>query len=566
MKSLFALIFSLILVATACSSDMTSDQPGKSDTDSAPNYPTKSQSTPTPIPQTTRAPSNRIGIGKSVDGGIFLQLGADPPTLDPHLTTDVNSAVYAVESYGGLMTISKELAIVGDLAETWEVSPDGRTTTFRLNPNAKFHNGRTVTANDVKWSIERATSPETEAFNASVFLGDIIGVEQRIVGESTEVSGVQVINDRTVTITTDAPKAYFLSKLTYPVSFVLDQANVESNQNWIFEPNGTGPFKLAEYNPGEMLRLKRFDNYHLGPAKLDAVEFLISGGNSMLMYENDELHITGIPLTLLAGILDPSNPLSKDVVAAPPQFDVDYFGLNTTEPPFDDIKIRQAFNYAIDRESLASTLLEDLVVPAAGILPPGFPGYNPNLKGYVYDPAKAQQLIRESKYGTLETLPRITLTLPGSFGAAISPSIEAMLAMWEKNLEVDISILQTEWAIFLQDLHQNRFQMFGGLGWIADYPDPENFLDVLFHSKSNNNQSEYANKQVDTLLEQARIELDETNRFKLYHQAEEMIVNDAPWIPLWHSNGGSVLIKPEVNDYFLFPIVIPKYRYIYLTR
>ena len=161
MKSLFALIFSVILVATACSSDMTSDQPDKSDTDSAPNYPTKSQSTPTPIPQTTHAPSNRIGIGKSVDGGIFLQLGADPPTLDPHLTTDVNSAVYAVEIYGGLMTINKELAIVGDLAETWEVSPDGRTTTFRLNPNAKFHNGRTVTANDVKWSIERATSPET---------------------------------------------------------------------------------------------------------------------------------------------------------------------------------------------------------------------------------------------------------------------------------------------------------------------------------------------------------------------------------------------------------------------
>ena len=543
---------------------MTTDQPNKSDTAVVPKYPTRSQSTPTPVPQTTLPPSNRSSIRKSVDGGIFLQLGADPPTLDPHLTTDVNSAVYAVEIYGGLMTINKELVIVGDLAETWEISPDGRTTTFRLNPNAKFHNGRTVTANDVKWSLERATAPETEAFNASVFLGDIIGAEQRIVGESTELSGVQVINDRTVTITTDAPKAYFLSKLTYPVSFVLDQANVESNQNWIFEPNGTGPFKLAEYNPGEILRLKRFDDYHLGPAKLDAVEFLISGGNSMLMYENDELHITGIPLTLLAGILDPSNPLSKDVVAAPPQFDVDYFGLNTTEPPFDDVKVRQAFNYAIDRESLASTLLEDLVVPAAGILPPGFPGYNPNLKGYVYDPAKAQQLIRESKYGALETLPRITLTLPGSFGATISPSIEAMLAMWEKNLEVDISILQTEWAIFLQDLHQNRFQMFGGLGWIADYPDPENFLDVLFHSKSNNNQSEYANKEVDTLLEQARIELDETNRFKLYHQAEEMIVTDAPWIPLWHSNGGSVLIKPKVNDYFLFPIVIPKYRYICL--
>jgi len=558
MKPVFALLILLLVVAVACSSDST--------TNSATGQSSGDSPTATPIPQVTAAPPVRFGDGKVVEGGTFLRLGVDPPTLDPHLTTDVNSAIYAVEIFGGLMTISKELEIVGDLAETWDVSPDGKTTTFRLNPNAKFHNGRSVTANDVKWSLERAADPLTEAFNASVFLNDIIGVEQKLSGASTQIAGVQVINDVTLTITTDAPKPYFLSKLTYPVSFVLDQENVESGRDWIFEPNGTGPFKLAEYLPGEVLRLQRFDDYHLGSAMLDEVEFLISGGNSMLMYENDELHITGIPLSLLQGVMDPSNTLSGEIVAAPPQFDVDYFGLNTTEAPFDDIKVRQAFNYAIDKQTLATTLLEDLVVPAAGILPPGFPGYNPDLVGYDYDPNKARQLISESKYGGLDKLPRITLTLPGSFGAAISPSIEAMLAMWEKNLGVEISILQTEWAIFLQDLHQNRFQMFGGLGWIADYPDPENFLDVLFHSKSNNNQSEYSNGQVDLLLERARIELDETARFELYHQAEEFIVNDAPWISLWHSNGGSVLIKPNVNDYFLFPLVIPKYRYVYFTE
>ena len=572
MKLVFALLSLSLVVAIACSSDPTTDRLSESNATAVSQSPTKSASTPTPTPQATNAPSGRSApptrsnSGKLVDGGSFLRLGSDPPTLDPHLTTDVDSAVYAVEIYGGLMTIDKELAIVGDLAETWEVSPDGKTTTFRLNPNAKFHNGRPVTANDVKWSLERAADPQTEAFNASVFLDDIIGVGQKLSGASTEIAGVQVIDDQTITITIDAPKAYFLSKLTYPVSFVLDQANVESDKNWILEPNGTGPFKLAEYRPGEMLLLKRFDDYHLGPAMVEEVEFLISGGNSMLMYENDELHMTGIPLSMLDGILDPSNPLSREIVSAPPQFDVDYFGMNTTKPPFDDVKVRQAFNYAIDRQSLASTLLEDLVVPAAGILPPGFPGYNPSLEGYNYDPEKARQLISESKYGGLETLPRITLTLPGSFGAAISPSIEAMLAMWEKNLGADISILQTEWAIFLQDLHQKRFQMFGGLGWIADYPDPENFLDVLFHSKSNNNQSEYTNGQVDVLLEQARIELDETARFEIYHRAEEMIVHDAPWVPLWHSNGGAVLIKPNVNDYFLFPLVIPKYRYVYFTE
>ncbi len=567
MKPVFALLALLLVVAIACSSDSTD-----STTDSASGGGPTSVPAPalgslvTPTPQVSNAPATRAGDKKIVAGGTFLRLGADPPTLDPHLTTDVNSAVYAVEIFGGLMTIDKNLAVVGDLAESWAVSADGKTTTFRIHPDAKFHNGRSVTANDVKWSLERAADPATEAFNASVFLGDIIGVEQKLTGASNAISGVQVINDSTLTITTDAPKPFFLSKLTYPVSFVLDQQNVESGRDWIFEPIGTGPFKLEEYRPGEVLRLTKFADYHLGPAMIDEVEFLISGGNSMLMYENDELHITGIPLGLLEGVLDPANSLSREAVEAPPQFDVDYFGFNTTEPPFDDVKVRQAFNYAIDRASLASSLLEDLVVPAAGILPPGFPGYNPDLQGYTYDPDKARQLIQDSKYGGLDELPRITLTLPGSFGAAVSPSIEAMLAMWEENLDVRINLLQTEWAIFLQDLHQKRFQMFGGLGWIADYPDPENFLDVLFHSKSSNNQSEYTNFELDLLLERARVELDETARFELYHRAEEIIVTDAPWVPLWHSNGGSVLIKPNVNDYFLFPLVIPKYRYVYFTE
>ena len=567
MKLVFVLLSLLLLVAIACSSDSATDptrEPAEADFSRSPSSTALpgEASTPTPIAE----PADVQGSTKAVDGGTFLRLGVDPPTLDPHLNTDASSALYAVEIFGGLMTIDQNLAIVGDLAEGWHVSPDGTTTTFRLRPEATFHNGRPVTATDIKWSLERAANPITESFNAAVFLSDIVGVDDKLTGLANNISGVEIINDHTITITTDAPKAYFLSKLTYPVSFVLDRENVAIGPSWILEPNGTGPFKMTEYRPGEVLRLTRFDDYHLEPAKLDEVEFLLSGGNSMLMYENDEIHVTGIGLSLLQGVQDPSNPLSSEVVTALPQFDVDYFGLNTTEPPFDDIKVRQAFNYAIDRQTLTTTLLQDLVVPAAGILPPGFPGYNPDLVGYNYDPDKARQLIQESKYGDTGELPRITLTVPGSFGAAISPSIEAMLAMWEGNLGVEISILQTEWAIFLQDLHQNRFQMFGGLGWIADYPDPENFLDVLFHSESTNNQSEYTNRQLDRLLELARVEQDEAVRFDLYHQSEEIIVDDAPWIPLWHSNGGYLLVKPEVSDYFLFPLIIPKYRYIYFTE
>ena len=545
MKPIIALLSLILLVAIACSSD---------------------SATLNPVPEPTGIQGGESGAVKFVDGGTFLRLGVDPTTLDPHLTTDVDSAVYAVEIFGGLMTIDRDLEIVGDLAESWEVSSDGVTTTFRLRPNAKFHDGSVVTASDIQWSLERAADPLTEAFNAAVFLGDILGVREKLEGAATVISGVQVINDQTLTITTDAPKPYFLSKLTYPVSFVLDRQNVESSDNWIFEPNGTGPFRLAEYSPGEVLRLTRFEDYHLGPAKIDEVEFLLSGGNSMLMYENDEIHITGIPLSLLDGVKDESNPLSSNIVQAPPAFDVSYFGFNTTLPPFDDVKVRQAFNYALDRETLIITLLQDLVVPAEGILPPGFPGYNPDLKGYEYNPEKAVQLLQESKYKSGSEMPKITLTLPSDFGAAISPSIEAMMDQWNRILGVEINLLLTEWGFFLQDLHQNRFQMFGGLSWVADYPDPENFLDVLFHSESNNNQSDYSNAELDLLLERARVEQDETARFELYNQAEEVIVNDAPWVPLWHSNGSSVLIKPFVKDYFLFQMVIPKYRYIYFTE
>ena len=568
MKQFFALLVLLIVVATACSSGSGTDpiSPSSEGLEQTPVLSSSGSSgnlsTPTAIPETSESP---IGSAKGVQGGTLVLLGSDPPTLDPHLNSDATSAIYAVEIFGGLMTIDQNLAIVGDLAESWDMSPDGTTTTFRLRPGSSFHNGRLVTATDVKWSMERATDPITESYNASVFLNDIVGVSERLSGLSNNISGITIINDQTLTIKTDAPKAYFLSKLTYPVSSVLDRDNVGTGKGWVLEPNGTGPFKLAEYRPGELLRLTRFDDYHLGPAILDEVEFLLSGGDGMLMYENDEIHATGIGLSLLEGILDPSNALNVEVVQAPPQFGVDYFGFNTSEPPFDDIKVRQAFNYAIDRQTLATALLQDLVVPASGILPPGFPAYNPDLEGYGYDPQKAGQLLQESRYGEAGELPRITLTVPGSFGAAISPSIEAMLAMWEENLGADISVLQTEWAIFLQDLHQNRFQMFGGLGWIADYPDPENFLDVLFHSESTNNQSEYMNREVDRLLEQARVEQDETVRFQLYHQLEELIVEDAPWVPLWHSNGGHILVKPNVEDFFVFPLIIPKYRYVYFT-
>ncbi len=496
----------------------------------------------------------------------LVQLFVDPPTLDPHLTTDATSARIIVEVFGGLVTIDRNLDIVPDLAESWNISDDGRVYTFNLREGAKFHDGKPVTAHDVQWSLERVTNPLTESPVADQYLGDIVGVKEKLAGDATTISGVRLIDEQTIEITIDEAKSYFLAKMTYPTGFVLDKENVEANpRSWFREPNGTGPFRLEEYEVGVTLVLGRNENFHLGPPKLEEVEFKLSGGTSMLMYENDEIHVAGVGLADLDRLNDPSNDLYPELETAPASFSVNYIGLNVNEPPLDDVKVRQALNLAIDKQEIATIVLGDLVKPADGILPPNFPGYDESVSGYDFDPIRARQLLEESKYGDdLENIPPITITTPGNFGANVSLDMEVILQMWERNLGITAEFQQTEYATFLKDLHKGRFQMFD-IGWIADYPDPENFLDILFHSESTNNHTHYSNPEVDDLLLRARVETDTTTRYNLYNQAEQMILDDAPWVPLWFDGESKLLVKPNVHDYLLPPLIIPRYRYIYLT-
>ena len=554
---IFALFLAL-MVLMACGGDSgqpaATAEPTSAPTEAAP-------STPDDAVPDTDEPESAAG-----ETSRLVQLFVDPPTLDPHLTTDATSARIIVEVFGGLVTIDRELHIVPDLAERWDVSDDGRVYVFHLRRDAKFHDGSPVTAQDVQWSLERVTNPLTESPVVDQYLGDIVGVKEKVAGDSTSISGVRVIDDNTLEITIDEAKSYFLAKLTYPTGFVLDKENVEANpRSWFREPNGTGPFRLQEYVVGETLLLGRNENYHLGPPNLEQVKFILSGGTSLLMYENDEIHVAGVGLADLDRLNDPTNDLYPELRTAPASFSVNYIGLNVNEPPLDDVKVRQALNLAIDKEEIASIVLGDLVEPADGILPPNFPGYDESVQGYEFDPVRAKQLLDESKYGDdLDNIPPITITTPGSFGANVSLDMEVILQMWERNLGITAEFQQTEFATFLKDLHKGRFQMFD-IGWIADYPDPENFLDILFHSESTNNHTHYSNPEVDALLMKARLETDTGLRYDLYNQAEQMILDDAPWVPLWFDGESKLLVKPNVHDYLLPPLIIPRYRYIYLT-
>jgi oligopeptide transport system substrate-binding protein len=561
-KSLLVIILGSFLLAacTAVSTPTAAPTAEPTPAPAAESPPAEASPTDTPASPAAANPDN------IPQGGTLVLLYRDPPTLDPHLTTDNISGALVQEIFGGLVTLNLDYKPVPDLAERWEVSDDGLIYTFHLRPDAKFHDGKPVTAQDVKWSLERVADPPTQAPVADQYLGDIVGFTEKLNGQADSIQGVRVVDDHTLEITIDAPKSYFLAKLTYPTAFVLDQENVEGNPNWLRQPNGTGPFKLAQYDVGETIRLVRNENYHLEPPHLDEVRFILSGGSGMLMYENDEIHLTGVGLADLDRLKDPSSPLNAELVQAPAAFSVEYIGMNVNEPPFDDPKVRQALNLAINKEAIATQVLENLSSPANTIIPPGFPSYNPNLKGYEYNPERARQLLQESKYGgNMADFPPITLNISGSFGANVPLDLEVILQSWQEELGIQVDIQQTEWATFLQDLHGRRYQMFV-VAWGADYPDPQNFLDVLFLSESDNNHGNYSNPEVDALLEKARVMQDQEARFELYNQIEQMILDDAPWIPLWNSGESYALIKPEVKGYHLTAMTIPKYRYVYMEN
>ncbi len=483
-------------------------------------------------------------IGGS-DSGTLRLLGAQPRTLDPALVEDAVSAQYVVEIFSGLVALDAELQVVPDLAQRWEASPDGTTYTFLLREDARFHNGRGVTASDFKYSLERACDPRTGSTIAGTYLGDIIGAKEVLAGQRDGVSGVEVVDDRTLRITIDAPRTHFLAKLTYSTAFVVDREQVEQ-PDWLERPNGTGPFRLAEYGTQRIV-LERNERYYREGPLLERVIFFLSGGSPVSMYENGEIDVTVVGPADVERVRDPSNPLHAELSTVP-QLDIQYLGFDVTQPPFDDVRVRQAFALAVDREKITDVVWKGMRLPAEGIVPPGMPGYQRDGPLLDHDPQRARDLISESRYEEVSRLPPITLSIGGT-GVELDPVTEALVAIYRENLGLEIPVERVE------DVFAERPQFFLS-GWIADYPDPENFLDLLFHGESGLNHTNYSNFQVDQLLEEARIEQNTQRRLQLYQQVEQLIAADAPWVPLWHSVD-YVLTKPYVEGAVYAAAIFP---------
>ncbi len=476
--------------------------------------------------------------------------GIAPYTLDPALSGEMTSHEYIVQLFSGLVRLGDNMETAPDIAQRWELSDDGRTYTFYLRKEVRFHDGREVKAEDFKYSWERASDPDTGSQTADTYLGDIVGVREVLAGKSQEISGVRVIDDYTLQVTIDAPKSYFLSKLTYPTAFVVDRADVASGGEWWREPNGTGPFKLGQWDENNLLVLERNELYYGELAKVNSVVFQLWGGVPMNMYETGEIDVTDVSLSYIDKVMDKTGPFQREL-AIVPELSFFYIGFNHSKPPFDDVNIRRAFSQAIDKDKLISLVFRDMMQRADGILPPGMPGFNENLSGLNFDVSRAKESIKASRYGDVSDLPPITITTAG-WGGLISRDLEAIIHQWRQNLGVEVEVRQLEPQRFFYYLKQEKDEMFD-IGWVADYPHPQNFLDILFHTGVENNYGEYTNPEVDALLEMAGMEQDSELSLALYKQAEQKMVEDAAVLPLWFGENFT-LVKPYVKGYTLNPL------------
>lgn len=496
-------------------------------------------------------------FGVPRDNSLFLW-DRGPLTLDPALAGDGLSNQYISQIFSGLVTFDRNMQLVPDIAESWEISDDGTIYTFLLR-EAYFHNGRRVTASDFKYSMERACDPGTGSTTASTYLADIVGATDMLEGRATEISGIRVVSDYILEITIDAPKSYFLYKLAYPTAFVVDSNDIVLGDDWWLNPNGTGPFQLYEWQEDELIILESNQDFYGEPPEIEHIVFLLWGGQPMLMYEMGEIDVVKVSLADLERVLDPNNPLNQELITVT-QLAMFGIGFNFTEPPFDDPKIRQAFSLAIDKDKLIELVFKDSVQRANGILPTGIPGYNEDLIGLDYDPERALQLIAESSYGSVANLPPIIFTSAG-YGT-VSALDAALIDMWRDNLGVEVQLRQMDPEAYYNELIEEKDQLFI-YGWSADYPDPQNFLDVLFYTGSEQNNGEYSNPDIDLLLEQARVEQDNSARMQIYQLVEQMLVDDAAFLPLYYGIN-YLLVKPYVNDFVLSPQGVIMFRYISL--
>jgi ABC-type transport system substrate-binding protein len=504
-------------------------------------------------------------------GAAVVTFNNDLTTLDPHVGYDWQNWSVIKSIFDGLMDYKPGTTELDpDLAESFTVSDDGLTYTFKLRPGLKFHNGRAVTAADVKYSLERAVNPATQSPGGGYF-GMIKGYDDVAGGKATELAGISTPDDSTVVVTLSRPDATFLHLMAINFSYVVPKEEVEkAGADWGKQPVGTGAFKFVEWIPGQRIVLERNPDYfRQGVPYLDRLTFEFGQDPTVavLRLKKGEVDIVGdgIPPAQFVEVM--ADPANKDLIAVGDQLHTGYVTMNVTQPPFDDVKVRQAVNMAINKDRIVR-LINNRAVPATQALPPAMPGYNPENKGYSYDPEGAKKLLAEAGAANITTeLYAMNVDPNPRIAQAIQQDLAAI------GIKAEIRSLAQAEVIAAGGAGKAPMIWSGGMAWIADFPDPANFyygiLGCAGAVEGGWNWSKYCNKELDARGEKAdaMVKPDQAAaRMEEWKGIFDNVLKDAPWAPVFNEKRFTYHSARLGGDPALFadPIHIPvNYDYIF---
>ena len=477
-------------------------------------------------------------------------LRIEPVTLDPARYSDIYSMHVAANIFDGLVEFDQDLNIIPAIAKRWKISRDHLTYTFQLRQGVKFHNGREVTAEDFIYSFSRIIDSTTKSPAASLFF-HIEGAEEYNSGKANHVVGLTAPSKNTLKIQLKKPFSPFLSILAMINAKVVPQEAIYADFGK--NPVGTGPFRFITWKEEKEISLSANIDYFYGRPYLDQLQFHIYPNPEI--YNNfleEKLEHSELPKDQYELVNRQDQSSYSSNIVSKPALNLVYVGMNQRIPPFNDLRVRQAINYAIDTRTIVNDIVKKGSRPAKGILPPGIGGFDPNLEGYSYSPEKAHKLLAEAGYPQGSNFPPVTF-LTASKSKNIHKQIKAYQSyLAELGIQVTIEVAEN-WKKFTQAIQSDEAALFFA-GWYADYPDADNFLYPLFHSQSNYELS-ISIPEIDHMIDQARTETDYLIRSSLYKEIEKLIIEQAPVVSQ-HVNTNSYIFNSRVNGIEISPLGI----------
>ena len=521
--------------------------------------------TVTATPTATAQPSPQPTVPQE----LRVNLGGEPGSLDPQLVTSLPEWSVVRQVFQGLFGFTPDLALEPVVATeiptvgNGGISPDGLTYIFKLRDDVTWSDGAPVTASDFAYTLKRVLDPQVAAplsFLYSAIKGaqeyaTAVGVEGAALEALRDGLGIEATDDLTLRVTLGRPDPTFLQKLTLRAALPVRQDVVEEfGSGWTEAGNymGNGPFIMTEWAHQDQITLEANPNYWGPSPKLSKITYrMIADPNSeLLAYRNGELELSQVPPGTERAILsDPD--LEGEVIRASQLFSLGLF-FNTSEPPFDNVLVRQAFATALDREAWIEKVKSGVGHAATSWLPPGIPGHDPDLgQEYSFDLERGRQLLAEAGFPGGEGFPSTSYVFVGLGDGQLMA--EFIQGQFKENLGIDLILEPLDPPSYGQQVMGARqFQLtpFGGSG---DYPDPEDSLAALFMTGAPFNIAQYSNPAFDQLARQASTELDQTKRIALWMDAHRIVIEDAPLAPFFFGER-LFLKKPGVQGLTLTPI------------